>query len=58
MNRIIRMIKFLPIYFHIDGLMAEALQKSNFLKIAPGQTKWVMAEVIAYVSTYTTGCLQ
>jgi len=57
MNRI-RMIKFLPIYFHIDGLMAEALQKSNFLKIAPGQTKWVMAEVIAYVSTYTTGCLQ
>jgi len=57
MNRIIRMIKFLPIYFHIDGLMAEALQKSNFLKIAPGQTKWVMAEV-SLCEYDTTGCLQ
>lgn len=44
------MIKFFPIYFHTDGSMVEALQKSNFLKIAHGQTEWVMAEVIAFVS--------
>lgn len=37
-------------FLFISIQMVEALQKSNFLKIAHGKTEWVMAEVIAYVS--------
>lgn len=42
----IGIIKFLPVSIQ----MVKALQKRNFLKIAHGQTEWVMAEVITYVS--------